>query len=64
MSEKSRRCHRHNSYRGHARMMQMQAIHIANSDSTTQETKELADKIYDLAVALGESLKKRVDNDT
>lgn len=51
----------HNSYMGHARMMQMQALNIMNAKTPTDKSKELAAKIYELADKLGESLKKRVD---
>ena len=46
---------------GHARMMMMQAQNIATSDTTTEETKQIADQIYELADKLAGSLTKRVD---
>lgn len=59
--ERRLRAFRHNSFMGHVRMMQMQAQNIATSDTTTEETKQIADQIYDLADKLARSLSKRVD---
>ena len=59
--ERRLRAFRHNSFMGHVRMMQMQAQNIATSDTTTEETKQIADQIYDLADKLSGSLAKRVD---
>ena len=59
--ERRLRAFRHNSFVGHARMMTMQAQNIANSDTTTNETKQLADQIAELATKLQKSLAKRVD---
>ena len=59
--ERRLRAFRHNSFVGHARMMQQQANAIANSNTTTEETKQIADQIYDLAGKLSRSLAKRID---
>ena len=59
--ERRLRAFKHNSYVGHARMMQMQAQNIATSDTTTEETKQIADQIHDLADKLARSLSKRVN---
>ena len=55
------RAFKHNSLVGHARMMQMQAQNIATSDTTTEETKQIAYQIAELASKLERSLKTRVD---
>ena len=59
--ERRLRAFRHNSFVGHARMMTMQAHNIAISDTTTKETKQIADQIANLAVKLERSLKTRID---
>ena len=59
--ERRLRAFKHNSYVGHARMMQMQAQNIATSDTTTEETKQIAYQIAELASKLERSLKTRVD---
>lgn len=59
--ERRLRAFRHNSFMGHVRMMQQQANAIACPDTTTEETKQIADQIYDLADKLSRSLTKRVD---
>ena len=59
--ERRLRAFRHNSFVGHARMMIMQAQNIANSDTTTEETKQIADQIAELAGKLARSLANRVD---
>ena len=59
--ERRLRAFRHNSLLGHARMIQMQAHNIATSDTTTEETKQIADQIAELASKLERSLKTRVD---
>ena len=59
--ERRLRAFKHNSFVGHARMMMMQAQNIATSDTTTEETKQIADQIYKLADKLARSLAKRVD---
>ena len=59
--ERRLRAFKHNSFVGHARMMMMQAQNIATSDTTTEETKQIADQIYELADKLSGSLTKRVD---
>ena len=59
--ERRLRAFKHNSFVGHARMMMMQARNIAISDTTTEETKQIADQIVELASKLERSLAKRVD---
>ena len=59
--ERRLRAFKHNSFVGHARMMMMQAQNIAISDTTTKETKQIADQIAELASKLARSLTKRVD---
>lgn len=59
--ERRLRAFKHNSFVGHARMMMMQAQNIAISDTTTEETKQVADQIAELAGKLARSLAKRVD---
>lgn len=59
--ERRLRAFKHNSFVGHARMMMMQAQNIAISDTTTEETKQIADQIAELAGRLARSLAKRVD---
>ena len=59
--ERRLRAFKHNSFVGHARMMMMQAQNIATSDTTTEETKQIADQIGELAGKLSQSLTKRVD---
>jgi hypothetical protein len=55
------RRHRHNSFRGHARMCQQQMQGIISSDSATETAKQLALEIRNRALALEEALKVRVD---
>lgn len=55
------RAFRHNSYMGHARMMRQQAISIQQSDTTTEESKEIASEIVKLSEKLAISLKTRED---
>lgn len=55
------RAFKHNSFLGHARMMMMQAQNIAISDTTTEDTKQIANQIAELAGKLARSLAKRVD---
>ena len=59
--ERRLRAFKHNSFVGHARMMMMQAQNISISDTTTKETKQIADQIAELASKLERSLSKRVD---
>lgn len=59
--ERRLRAFKHNSFVGHARMMMMQAQNIVISDTTTEETKQVADQIAKLADKLARSLAKRVD---
>ena len=59
--ERRLRAFKHNSFVGHARMMMMQAQNIATSDTTTEETKQIAYQIAELASKLERRLKTRVD---
>ena len=59
--ERRLRAFKHNSFVGHARMMTMQAHNIAISDTTTEETKQIADQIAKMASKMEWSLKTRVD---
>ena len=59
--ERRLRAFRHNSFVSHARMMQQQANAIACSDTTTEEAKEIAGEIAELATNLERSLKTRID---
>ena len=59
--ERRLRAFKHNSLMGHARMMMMQARNISISDTTTEETKQIADQIAELVSKLERSLKTRVD---
>ena len=59
--ERRLRAFKHNSFVGHARMMMMQAQNIITSNTTTEETKQIADQIYALAGKLSRSLSTRVD---
>lgn len=55
------RNHRHNGYTGHARMMQMQARAIIDSDTTSLRAKQAAAIIYSTAIDLASALKERID---
>ena len=46
---------------GHVRMMQMQLLHMYQSDTTTQEAKDLAQEMHAKSYLLLASLKTRVD---
>ena len=59
--ERRLRAFRHNSFMGHARMMQMQLLAMCQSGTTTEETKQIAAQIAELASKLEQSLKTRVD---
>ena len=59
--ERRLRAFKHNSLVGHVRMMQMQLLHMYQSDTTTEETKQIAYQIAELASKLERSLKTRVD---
>ena len=59
--ERRLRAFKHNSFVGHARMMMMQAHTIATSDTTTEETKQIAYQIVILAGSLACKLATRVD---
>ena len=52
---------RHNSFLGHARMMQSQAWGIIQSATTTEESKKIAGEIAVKALELAKSLKQRID---
>lgn len=54
---------RHNSYMGHARMIQMQCVAITKSSTATTQTKSLASQIYNLAGDLYDSLQTRKDKE-
>lgn len=53
--------HRHNSFFGYARMIQMQANTIQRSASVTLEAARLASDIEHKAILLAQALKTRVD---
>lgn len=59
--ERRLRAFKHNSYVGHARMMQTQANAIACSPTATKEAKEIANEIAILAINLEFKLTTRVD---
>jgi hypothetical protein len=56
-----RKVWKHNSYFGHARMMQAQCENIIHSPTTTEAAKETARRIQMLTVLLTQNLKERVD---
>jgi hypothetical protein len=58
---KRNRVFRHNSYIGYTAMTRQQMLTIIGSDTTTDESAELAKKIALLCIDLKESLKTRVD---
>ena len=59
--ERRLRAFKHNSFVGHVRMMQMQLLSMYQSDTTTQEAKDLAQEMYAKSYLLLASLKTRVD---
>ena len=59
--ERRLRAFKHNSFVGHVRMMQMQLLTMFESDSTTKETKDLAQEMHAKSHLLLASLKTRVD---
>lgn len=59
--DKRRAVWKHNALLGHARMMQVQALDIVNSLTTTPMAKAYANDIYHYALRLAEELKTRVD---
>ena len=59
--ERRLRAFRHNALTGHVRMMQMQLLAMCQSDTTTQEAKQIAYQIAELASKLEQSLKTRID---
>lgn len=54
---------RHNSFRGHAKMMQAQCRAIMDSKTTTADAKASAKQIYHLAVNMGLELQTRRDSE-
>lgn len=50
---------KHNSFHGHAAMMMQNARSIAEARTTTDETKDIANRIYALANQLKANLKVR-----
>jgi len=59
--EPKRRIWRHNSFFGHARMMQAQCEAIIHADSTNVEAKESASRIINETKILTRALKERMD---
>ena len=59
--ERRLRAFKHNSLVGHVRMMQMQLLHMYQSDTTTQEAKDLAQEMHAKSYLLLASLKTRID---
>ena len=59
--ERRLRAFKHNSFMGHVRMMQMQLLSMYQSDTTTQEAKDLAQEMHTKSYLLLASLKTRVD---
>lgn len=59
--ERRLRAFKHNSFVGHVRMMQMQLLHMYQSDTTTQEAKDLTQEMYAKSYLLLASLKTRID---
>ena len=59
--ERRLRAFKHNSFMGHARMMQTQLLAMCQSDTTTQEAKHLAQEMHAKGYLLLATLKTRVD---
>ena len=59
--ERRLRAFKHNSFVGHVRMIQMQLLTMYESDTTTQEAKQLAQEMHAMSYLLLASLKTRVD---
>ena len=59
--ERRLRAFKHNSFVGHVRMIQMQLLTMYESDTTTQETKHLAQEMHAKSYLLLASLKTRID---
>lgn len=59
--ERRLRAFRHNSFVVHVRMMQMQLLSMYQSDTTTQEAKDLAQEMHAKSYLLLASLKTSVD---
>lgn len=62
MTKRSQKLWRHNSFFGHAAMMQAQAKAIIDFETTTQTTKIIAKEILRLARELELALKERIDS--
>lgn len=61
MSKRSRELWKHNSFFGHARMMEAQCQVIIDAESTDPSTKLIAREIRRLARELSLALKNRID---
>ena len=59
--ERRLRAFRHNALTGHVCMMQMQLLAMCQSDTTTQEAKDLAQEMHAKCYLLLASLKTRKD---
>ncbi len=62
-AQRKRRIWQHNSFLGHAKMMQHQCTSIIQSVTATPEAKSIASDIYVRAQALTGALAKRIDHD-
>ena len=60
-THKQRAFWRHNSFSGSAAMMRQQCREIIKSNTTTAESKNIAEQIETLTLELTESLKTRID---
>lgn len=58
---KRQRIHRHNSFTGHVKMMQVQLRSIIDADSTSDRAKQVAERMWLLSRALGDAIKERID---
>ena len=59
--ERRLRAFKHNALTGHVRMMQMQLLNMMQTDTTTQEAKDLAEEMHAKSYLLMASLKTRKD---
>lgn len=59
--ERRKRVWRHNSFIGHATMMQRQAQNMLEADSTSYLAKSIARRISELSADLAKELKTRID---
>lgn len=59
--DKRQRVHRHNGFSGSARMMEVQLWAIIEANSTSRETKTIANNILKLIPELKLALKTRID---